>query len=230
MPGTRNNRRHLEVSALGVAEVVSLEPETKHPRGTVEKWIGLARAGDREALGNLLNTCRRHLLFLAQQKLSPVVSAKVAPSDIVQETLMEAGRDFLGFRGTTEQELLGWLRRILRNNVSNIHRYFGAEKRRVDREISLESCMADALLHRAVHKVETPSSHAQARERGEQMTKAVGLLPEHYRLVLFWHTVKGQSFVQMAETWGGTADAVRKRWGRAVEELTRLLDTPSEPT
>jgi RNA polymerase sigma-70 factor (ECF subfamily) len=207
-----------------------LEPETKHLRGKVEKWIDLARQGDREALGNLLENCRRHLLFLAQQRLSPVLSSKVAPSDVVQETLMEAGRDFLGFRGTTEQELLGWLGRILRNNVSNIHRYFRAEKRRVDREISLESCMADALLHRAIRQVETPSSHMQAHERGEQMTKAVRLLPEHYRLVLFWHTVKGQSFVQLAETLGGTADAVRKLWGRAIKELTRLLDTSSEIT
>jgi RNA polymerase sigma-70 factor (ECF subfamily) len=190
----------------------------------------LAREGNREALGHLLDICRRYLLLVAQQELSPIVSAKVAPSDIVQDTLMEAGRDFLDFRGATEEELLGWLRRILRNNVSNVHRHFETEKRQVDREISLDGSMADALLHHAVEKIETPSSHAQARERDEQMERAVRQLPEHHRQVLFLHTVKGQSFVQIAEKLGSTAEAVRKQWGRAVDELAKLLESPPKAT
>src|SRR5262245_62001455 len=101
-------------------ETVSPGSEEQSQVGVIEKWVMQAREGNREALGDLLDLCRRYLLLLAQQELSPVVSAKVAPSDIVQETLMEAGRDFLDFRGATEKELHGWLRRILRNNVSNV--------------------------------------------------------------------------------------------------------------
>jgi DNA-directed RNA polymerase specialized sigma24 family protein len=44
------------------------------------------------------------------------------------------------------------------------------------------------------------------------------------------HTTEGLTFVQIAERMGRTADAVRKLWGRAAEELARLLETPHEST
>jgi RNA polymerase sigma-70 factor (ECF subfamily) len=187
-----------------------------------------AREGSGEALAQLLKVCRRYLLLMAEHELTTIVHSKIAPSDIVQDTLIEAWRDFVDFRGATEEELLGWLRRILRNNVSNVHRHFEAEKRQVDREISLEGGEADALMHHSVQKIETPSMHAQARERDEQLEKAMQQLPEHYRQVLFFHTTEGLTFAQIADKLGSTADAVRKLWGRAVDELAKLLDSPHE--
>jgi RNA polymerase sigma-70 factor (ECF subfamily) len=192
--------------------------------------LSRAHAGSQEALGQLLDTCRRYLLLVANQELSPVLRAKVAPSDLVQETLLEAGRDFSRFQGSSEEDLLGWLRGILRNNLATIHRHFEAGKRQASREVPLAETPVSELGHRILDPADTPSQQALARERDEQMEQAMQQLPEHYRQVLVWHATDGLSFVQIADKLGNSPDAVRKLWGRAVEELARRLETPHEST
>jgi RNA polymerase sigma-70 factor (ECF subfamily) len=194
----------------------------------MKKWIVQAHEGDREALGRLLDICRRYLLFLTNQELDPALGAKIAPSDIVQQTLLEAGCDFPHFQGTSEAELLGWLRGILRNNVANVRRHFQTEKRQVAREISLAESSRTELRHCILDPGESPSGQVLLRERDEQMEQAMHQLPEHYRQVLLWHTIDGLTFLQIAEKLGSTADAVRKLWGRAIEKLAQRLETPHE--
>jgi RNA polymerase sigma-70 factor (ECF subfamily) len=205
--------------------IVSAESERPREVGGVELWIVQARAGDREALGRLLDVCRNYLLLIANQELAPALWAKIAPSDIVQESLLEAGRDFPRFQGGSEEELLAWLRGILRNNLANLHRHYDTEKRQVDRELPLEE------LHEPiVDQVETPSAQASARERDEKLENALRMLPEHYRQVIVWHSTDGLTFVQIAERLGSNAGAVRKLWGRAVESLAKLLEMPNDST
>jgi RNA polymerase sigma-70 factor, ECF subfamily len=204
---------------------VSAESERPREAVEVEKWIGKAQKGDREALGRLLNVCRHYLLLMANQELTPALWAKIAPSDIVQDTLLEAGRDFPRFHGGNEEELLVWLGAILRNNVANVRRHFETAKREVDREIPLEELPR---VEMPPDQTESPSRQAQAHEQDEQLEKALRQLPEHYRQVLRMHTTDGLSFVQIAAKMGTSADAVRKLFGRAVEDLAKHLDTPHE--
>lgn len=202
---------------------MSPESETPSEASDVPKWIAEAQQGNREALGRLLEMCRHYLLLAANQELSPALAAKVAPSDIVQESLMEAGRDFPRFRGTNEEELLAWLRGILRHNAANVRRHFETEKRQMAREVPLVDVPRAEM---PVEQTESPSRQAQAHEQDEQLEKALRRMPEHYRQVLVLHTSEGLTFVQIAEKLDSNADAVRKLFGRAVEELTRLLETP----
>src|SRR6478672_14289 len=88
----------------------------------VERGIEAARNGNGSALGPVLEICRNYLLLTANQELEPDLQAKVAPSDVVQKTYLEAFRDFRQFRGRTEAELLGWLRGILKHNLANVRR------------------------------------------------------------------------------------------------------------
>lgn len=193
----------------------------------MEKCIAAARGGDREALGRLLEMCRKYLLLIANTELDSDIQAKVSPSDIVQDTFVEAGRGFLDFRGKTEGELLGWLRQILRNNVANVRRHFETEKREVEREVPLEELQPDTLLREAVKQIESPSKEALAHEQDEQLEQALCKLPVHYRQVLLLHTWDRLTFAQIAAKLGSTEDAVRKLWGRAVEELTKVVEENS---
>ena len=142
---------------------------------------------------------------------------------------MEAGRDFQRFQGGSEADLLAWLSVILRNNVANVRRYFGTEKREMSRELSLEGSAANAALQNAPSPLDTPSTRAQGREQDEQLERAIRRLPEHYRQVLLVQMSGDFTFQQMAEKLGSTSDAVRKLWGRAVEELAKRLESPHEP-
>jgi RNA polymerase sigma-70 factor (ECF subfamily) len=191
----------------------------------VNKWIVEARQGNREALGRLLNNFRYYLLLMANRKLDPTLWAKVAPSDIVQESLMEAGRNFPRFHGSSEEELLAWLRGILRHIVMDAHRHYTTEKRQVANELPLAELPQ---LEIPLATTNSPSESAQAREQDEQLNEAVQQLPEHYRQVLRMYTWDKLTFVQIAEKLGTTADAVRKMFRRAIEELTKLVDTPNE--
>src|SRR5438128_12586041 len=107
-------------------------PHQAPQAGPAELLIAAARAGSTEALGQVLETCRQYLLLVANQQVPPELAAKLAPSDLVQETFLKAHREFAQFQGRTEAELLGWLRRILLNNLVSFSRqYEGTDKRRL---------------------------------------------------------------------------------------------------
>src|SRR5215472_3181235 len=97
-------------------------------------WLARARAGDREALGRALEVCRRYLLLIAERQLDDDLRAKGGASDLVQETFLEAQRDFARFEGTSPEELRAWLRQVLLHNVGAFtRRYRGTTKRAVGR-------------------------------------------------------------------------------------------------
>src|SRR5262245_28560909 len=75
--------------------------------------LALARAGDRRALGHLLEAYRSYLELLARLQIGRRLQGKVEAADLVQETFLAGHRAFEGFRGTTEAELVHWLRQIL---------------------------------------------------------------------------------------------------------------------
>lgn len=204
-----------------------MSSESERPRmgADVEKWILDARQGDQGALGRLLDMCRHYLLLVAGKELAPALRAKIAPSDIVQDTLMAAGRNYPRFLGGSEEELLAWLRGILRNNVADIHRQYNTEKRQASREVPLAEVPRDEI---PLDPGDSPSWQVQVREQDEQLEKALQQLPEHYRQVLRMYSMEKWTFVQIAEKMGSTADAVRKLWGRAAEELARHLIPPHE--
>ena len=58
-----------------------------------------ARAGSREALGQILDACRAYLVVIARAGRDPALQAKANPSDMVQETFLEAQRDFTNSAG-----------------------------------------------------------------------------------------------------------------------------------
>src|SRR6516162_2801360 len=90
-----------------------------NPDELPELLLPKARAGDSAALGRLLELYRNFLRLLARTLLGKTPQARLEPSDLVQETFLEAHRDFRQFAGTTEAELLAWLRRILVRNLAD---------------------------------------------------------------------------------------------------------------
>src|SRR6266480_7681257 len=91
---------------------------------TPEQLLSLARAGDVRALGQMLERYDGYLGLLARLQIGRRLQGKVDPADLVQETYLEAHRDFRQFRGTTEGEMVGWLRQILASNLANLVRHY----------------------------------------------------------------------------------------------------------
>lgn len=69
--------------------------------------------------GHHLDRFRNYLRLLARHQLGPELSAKWDPSDAVQETLLKAYQLLLDMNGRSDGEVAAWLRRILRNSLTD---------------------------------------------------------------------------------------------------------------
>ncbi len=184
------------------------------------------QAGSEEALGELLISCERYLLLLANQQLEPELQAKGGASDLVQETFLEAQRDLPGFQGTTEAELLAWLQKILANNVANFRRrYRWVSKRRAGRERSLDSGPgAHWLREKIVSDSTSPSGRAARLEEAEMLNRALEQLPDDYRQVVQLRHQEQLTFKEIGQRMNRSPDAARMLWGRAFERLASIIE------
>jgi RNA polymerase sigma-70 factor, ECF subfamily len=186
--------------------------------------LAAARGGSPEALGAALETCRAYLLKIAEEDLDPALRPKGGASDLVQQTFLEAQRDFGRFAGASEAELLAWLRQLLRNNLANFARDFRQTgKRRIDRERQLGGGASGSPGGHVADDATSPSGHVAARERADLVCRAMDRLPEDYRLVLTWRYWEGRSFEDIAAALGRSPNAARKLWARAVELFEQEL-------
>jgi RNA polymerase sigma-70 factor (ECF subfamily) len=193
----------------------------------LQEWLAAARAGSSEALGRLLLAYRPYLIATVHSQIRPDLQVKAGPSDVVQETFLEAQRDFATFRGQTPADLLAWLRRLLLNNLANLRRqYRGTEKRELKRELSLED-NPGVKQNPAVLDELTPQRSALAREEADLVRQALDSLPENYRKVLVLRHQEDKSFVEVGQVLNVSAEAARKLWSRAVERLREAMEPPS---
>lgn len=213
---------------LGMTMAASREENAPHSQ-QMEQWFQEARGGSTEALGRLLEACRPYLLLIANQQLQPDVQRKVAPSDLVQETFLKAQQHFERFQGTTEEELLAWLRRILCNDLLNtVRHYAGTDKRQVGREVELApEDSSDVPTNNLVDSAPSPGSDLIAREEAGEVRQALARLTEDYRQVILWRNWERLSFEEIGQRLGRSAEAARKLWTRAVDELARMLESPN---
>jgi RNA polymerase sigma-70 factor (ECF subfamily) len=174
---------------------------------------------------------RAYLLTVASRRLGPDLAAKVGASDLVQETLLAAGRDGGDFRGRGPDDLKPWLTGILLHRLDNARRHYrGTAKRRLSLEVPLATLGPSSPVWMAL--ADTATSASAAAARGELITSvAEGLdaLPERYRLVLLWRYSEELTFEAIGERMGISPDAARKVWGRAILRLRDALGAGHDP-
>jgi RNA polymerase sigma-70 factor (ECF subfamily) len=192
---------------------------------SVNELIQRCRAGDAAARAALFQRYRHYLLVLAQAQLGRHLRAKVDASDLVQQTLLEAHRDFGAFQGGHEGELLAWLRRILAHNLFNEARRYAAQQRDATREVSLEQMQNGveqsslALGRCLAADTPSPSSDAMHREAAVQLADALARLEEDYQQVLILRIFEDLPAEEVAERMGRSAGAVRMLQMRALAAL-----------
>jgi RNA polymerase sigma-70 factor (ECF subfamily) len=200
-----------------------MEPDASSP----ERLLALARAGEPLCLGNLLEQYRGYLLLLARVQIGRRLQGKVDAGDLVQDTFLAAHRAWGRFRGTTEAELLAWLRRILAAQIADVlRRYLGSQRRdvRLERELAAELERSSQDLDAALFaREDSPSKQVVRREVGLLLADALTRLPEDYREVLILRHLEGLSFPGVAQRMGRTLDSVKKLWTRALDRLRRSL-------
>lgn len=211
--------------------------DNDHPEGDAlpDSFVTLleqAQAGSGAALGSLIEECRRYLLTVANHELPENLRAKVAPSDLVQDSCLEAQTGFQQFRGKSRDELISWLRAILLFNISNARRHYcDTAKRQLSLEVSIEdqSGRSDAPWQLAASDP-SPSQAAMQHEDEARIERAMDQLPEHLRQAVLLRQREQLSFAEIGQRLNRSGEAARKLWARGIEQLQQILVTEAEVT
>lgn len=204
------------------------EPSAEVP---VERLLVEARQGGNEPLGRLLQVYRNYLTVLATTQINPRLRGRMAPSDLVQETMLAAHRDFEKFRGASEREFLGWLRQILINSLHHaIEVHLKAKKRDLRCEVSIEQ--VSAALDKSVlnfanvlaDRGPSPSAPALQRERSVALANQLANLKPHYRDVIVLRNLQGLPFDEVAARMNRKPSAVRMMWLRAIDKFKEVYE------
>jgi RNA polymerase sigma-70 factor (ECF subfamily) len=178
-----------------------------------------------------LERFRAYLGLLARLHLDRRLQGKLDPSDVVQQTFLQAYRALDQFRGHGDAELTAWLRQILARNLAHAARDLGRDKRDVARERSLEAALQASSAQLEAWLAADHSSPSQRADRNEQMLRladALAELPEAQREAVLLHYWQGLSATEIGAQLGRTPAAVAGLLKRGLKQL-RLRMNPAEP-
>jgi RNA polymerase sigma-70 factor (ECF subfamily) len=176
--------------------------------------------------GGNLERYRSYLRLLARARLDPRLHAKLDPSDLVQQTLLEAYQGLDGFRGQTPEEMAAWLRQILARNLANALRDFQREKRDIAREQALEAQAQDSSARIEAWlaaEQSSPSAGLQRQEAAARLAAALDELPPVQREVVVLRHFHGWSLPEIGRHVGRTPAAVAGLLYRGLQQLRSRL-------
>jgi len=182
-------------------------------------------------LGPLLGVYRDRLDALAQRGISARLGVRQSPSDIVQETLLHACRDFSSFRGRSEGELWSWLRQILAHRIlGSVRRHMAAAGRDLRREIpagrwspSVDSHSVPNAADQLAANQTSPSGRVVRKEQRLRIRVTVAALPREYRRVLLLRIVSELPFEEIARRLNRSSAAARQLYQRARRAMLLQL-------
>ena len=163
------------------------------------------------------------LRLLARNEIDSRFAGKFDASDAVQQTLLEAWKDWDNFRGSAEPQRMAWLRQILAHQLAHLARHFaGTQMRDVAREVSIHKSLSqsaarlEALLPAADP---TPSENAAGNEERLLLARVLNELPADYRQVILLRNIEDLPHEEIARRMNRTIGAVRMLWVRALAAL-----------
>jgi len=194
-----------------------------------ERLLKKAGAGDLAAVNQLLVRHRSRLRTMVRLRLDPRVAARVDPSDVVQEALIEAHRRFGRYLQERPLPFYPWLRQLAWDRLVHLHqKHLTAGKRSVRREVSLAPFLSDdsvaVLARRLCGRENSPQSHVVKAELQARVRFALEQLSESDREVLILRFMEQLSVVEIGALLGLGESAVKMRHLRALQRLRSLLE------
>jgi RNA polymerase sigma-70 factor (ECF subfamily) len=200
-------------------------------RPDVHELLANARQGDEACRGQLFEVCRSYLGFLARAQVESWLQGKVDASDVVQQTMLEACRDFDRFQGSSEKEWLAWLRRILTHNVADFVRHYRGAKRGAAREVPIRGAGDSSGYHGVAEPASpdiTPSQEFLQLDNELRMAAALAELPPDYQEVIVLRNLQRLPFDEVAERMNRSRPAAQMLWMRAIRKLRETMGDASE--
>lgn len=200
------------------------EPDT-------EELLCRAETGDGAAVQQLLDRHRPRLRRMLQVRLDPRLSARVDPSDIIQEAMVDASRKLPEYLAVRPLPFYPWLRDIAFRRLLDQHRrHVLAEKRAVTREaesLPLTDHSTMLLASQFVAAGSSPSRHMMQDELRARVRAALDQLDAKDREILVLRHLEQMPSSEIAALLKISIGAVKMRRLRAIERLRDVLDEPT---
>jgi RNA polymerase sigma-70 factor, ECF subfamily len=179
-----------------------------------------------DEIQTVLQGYRGYLRTLAEARIAPRLRGKLDPSDIVQQSMLQAFQAWDQYHGTSDGERLAWLRQIVICNVLHALRDFRRSKRDISRECSLDEALEDSsrkLEHWLIAEQSTPSEPVRQAEEILQVAQALDELPPSQRDAIVMHYWQGCPLAEIGEVMGRSKPAVAGLLHRGLKRLRQRL-------
>jgi RNA polymerase sigma-70 factor (ECF subfamily) len=173
---------------------------------------------------------RAYLRILAGMNWDQRLAGKLEPSDVVQETLLQAHAQRFQYRGHSENEWRAWLRTILAHKIIDAQRKYSRRERIPERSLH-------AALDESSARIEpwlaasgaSPSNEAARAEHLLRLTEALAHLPEDQRRAVELHHLDGKSVPEVGRLMDRTTASVAGLLRRGLGELRSLMPENNWP-
>ena len=173
---------------------------------------------------------RTRLESLAAKHLNPVLSRRLSPEDVVQETFAAAlvREDF--FKQEPEVPLYFKLRTILFQTMVDLERrHLAAQKRDAYKDVDVpgrdpdDTSASDLDWDMFAGTVTAPNSFLARKDRHALLRQAIGELSENDRQIIILRHFDDMDNAECAQTLGIEPKAASIRYVRALERLQKKL-------
>jgi RNA polymerase sigma-70 factor, ECF subfamily len=226
-------RQRAQVTNRGRALLGKLLPDTETQKvrrpSTLARLFEEARTGNQDSLGRLLKTGGEQARMVARRRLGPALRAKVDSIDISQSVVVELMRGIESFEYRSDPAWRGYLRRLVENKIRAKADYFGAARRDMKRERSIETRgrAEDDRGTEPPARCPSPSEMLLREEEIGNLEKALEQMTPAERDVIILRVFEGISHREIARRLGRPSEnSVHKLYGRALAKLAGLLGRP----
>ncbi|MBM4091191.1 MAG: sigma-70 family RNA polymerase sigma factor [Planctomycetes bacterium] len=189
-----------------------------------DELLRRAEAGNREAISDLLDRHRERLRRMVAVRIDPRLSARVDPSDVLQESLAEAARQLPRYLKERPLPFYPWLRQLTWTRLVKLHqRHIKVQKRTVRREIGEELPLSDhsalRLAEQLVAADASPSEVLLHKEMRQRVRDALHHMTARDREVLVLWYLEQLTAGEIALILNLTEAGVKSRHRRALQRL-----------
>jgi RNA polymerase sigma-70 factor (ECF subfamily) len=200
------------------------------PELDTEELLTRAGNGDRLARQQLWTRHRERLRKMVAVRLDRRIAARVDPSDVVQEAIIEADQMLSDYLAERPLSFYPWLRRLAWKRLVKIYHYhLDVKKRSARREAQAIPLLADesALIlgGRFLAPGTSPSNRLARKELCQRVQAALAEMTAIDREVLVLRFLEELSTSETAAILEISESAVKRRQTRALEHLCHLLGT-----
>ena len=188
-----------------------------------------AADGDSQAAKELFGRHRNRLKRMVLLRLDHRIVARVDPSDVVQETLVEAYRRLRDFTENQQIEFYPWLRSIACDRLNyECRRHIATQARSVHREEVKDPELSDQSVNELADRLcstgTSPSQQIMRDESRRRVRRSLEQLRHRDREVLVLRYLEEMSTREGSQVLGISENAFTKRHLKALTRLRRFLD------